>query len=217
MVTKAKVPARVAAAMAKRKADAETRVHMSTDPGGRPLPEDAPPVRRVYVAASVYDLERARDIAGILRAMGLTIVSDWHDKVMSVRERDCEDELPIDVRRERAAHNFACVDKATDLLLVSSSDAKGALVEYGYALAKGIHVWFLGAHHTLMTTTATPFPPPPAVSWEPADVVARIDGKTPSGAADKSKPPHAPSSIEDPVLFRKEGHEPKNPHWAANK
>lgn len=95
---------------------------------------------RLYVAGSVLDRDRVRQIANILEGHGHTITFKWFD---------CTNDSPA----ERAVMDLKGVADADVLVVYMQYDRKyrGSWVEVGAALAYGKFVYFIGqANHDLV-------------------------------------------------------------------
>jgi nucleoside 2-deoxyribosyltransferase len=114
--------------------------------------------RKVYVAASSNQLERAKQTMAVLEERGYTVTHDWVTEVEVVGEAN-----PVGASMTARA-NWAKADlsgvAAADvmLLLMPAEGGFGAAVELGYALALGIPVVASGCtERTIFTALARCF------------------------------------------------------------
>ncbi len=95
---------------------------------------------RVYISS--HDLDSAESLALALVEAGHEIASTWH--------AEGGPKLPLteaDQWEARAARNFDQIDSAGVLVLIAATDRVpgGKFVEAGYAMARGLAVYTLGA------------------------------------------------------------------------
>lgn len=101
--------------------------------------------RTIYIAASSYELDRARAAMAMARASGYEITHDW---TLSVAEHGGNPlRLPSADRRRFACADLDAIDNADVVWLLATDDhvSRGANIEYGYALASRAFVIVSGA------------------------------------------------------------------------
>lgn len=96
-------------------------------------------VVKIYVAAPMDRIDKAKDIARRLAADGHEIVSTWH-VICQVGDHD---PLEQKTRSDILYHNLADLDKAVAVVAyVAGGTPKATWGEVGWALAKGKYVLF---------------------------------------------------------------------------
>ena len=95
-------------------------------------------MRRIYIASALHHADKAHALALDLQSWGVDVVSTWHETGGTV-----ENEAATGKREQLviAEQCFAEIDQATHFVWLHG-DAEGrvgAAVEYGYALARGVH------------------------------------------------------------------------------
>ena len=95
---------------------------------------------RVYLAAPLAHAHECRLVAMTLRTIGAEVCSSWHATTEKLDPTD------VDVRKAILRTNLADLDRATIVVaLLHEGTPRGALVEVGVALAKGMAVvWIQG-------------------------------------------------------------------------
>lgn len=94
--------------------------------------------RRIYIASALHHAKAAHLLACDLAVAGVEVVSTWHEKTDTV---ETEAGLPKTTQLAIAEQCLAEVDQASHLVWLHG-DAEGrcgAAVEFGYALARGVH------------------------------------------------------------------------------
>jgi nucleoside 2-deoxyribosyltransferase len=106
-------------------------------------PEPVRRIERVYVAGSALEIERAERMISELEGAGVHVTSTWPISVRDHGGVSNPADAPRD-HRERLAVKCLAQVRDSDLLwfLVPKKDAatRGAWVELGYALARGLTV-----------------------------------------------------------------------------
>ena len=101
--------------------------------------------RRIYVAAPLSEVARAREAAGVVLQLGGMVASTWHEEV----HRSGADKDPLDeVSRARVVASLVRDLLRSDMLvaLADQGRPRGTLVEVGYALALSRPVLWLTPH-----------------------------------------------------------------------
>jgi len=95
---------------------------------------------KVFISAALRNVHNARIAASHLWTAGHDVVSTWHDTVSSNSQEP-------DLRAERAvilSDNFRDLELAQVVFVLTDNGPRCALVEAGYALARGKRVMFVG-------------------------------------------------------------------------
>lgn len=129
-------------------------------PSSAPLRGDAVarPLR-VYIAGCLERADEACDRAADLRAAGVEVVSHWHD---THPDRAAEEALAARPRADIAAANYGDIRRADAVLWLADARSRGALVEIGIAVGRGLPVFAVGELFavTLMALV-------PGIEWMP--------------------------------------------------
>lgn len=102
-------------------------------------------MRRVYVAGSTRDVERANAVQDIARAFGCEITFDWTGAEGEIRTDGSWDTVPERGAAIAAREISAC--QAADLIILLFPPTGGGLgcwIEMGAGLATGAEVWVVG-------------------------------------------------------------------------
>jgi len=123
-------------------------------PSSAPLRGDAVarPLR-VYIAGCLERAAEACDRAADLRLAGVEVVSRWHD---TRPDRAAEETLPVRSRADIAAANYGDIRRADAVLWLADARSRGALVEVGIAVGRGLPVFAAGDPATVTLMALVP-------------------------------------------------------------
>lgn len=116
-------------------------------------------MKRLYVAGSSGERARASSFMDHARIYGHSITYDWVRAMRAVEDEFAdlrEWELPSNVRLDAALADLGAVG-TSDLLIVLVPEwhnpTRGAWIEYGYAIGRGIPVWIVGTDTRIANCT----------------------------------------------------------------
>lgn len=95
---------------------------------------------KVFISAALKNVHSARIAVNKLWMEGFEITSRWHDET----EADTQEPTDREARQKILGDNLRDLDEADAVLVLTDGGPRCALVEAGYALARGKFVVFVG-------------------------------------------------------------------------